>query len=77
MLQLFIPPHLCLCLDFNMFLLWRCNYCLYSTKVSFQVKMGRIPELLVEVMKSVIKGLRKQKILINYSPSGFQILKVT
>lgn len=39
--------------------------------------MGRIPELLVEVMKSVIKGLRKQKILISYSPSDFQILKVT
>lgn len=37
--------------------------------------MGRIPELLVEVRKSVIKGLRK-KILINYSPLGFQILKV-
>lgn len=38
--------------------------------------MGRIPALLVEVMKSVIKGLREQKILINCSPWGFQILKV-
>lgn len=28
--------------------------------------MSRIPELLVELVKSVIRGLRKQEMLINY-----------
>lgn len=28
--------------------------------------MSRIPELLVELVKSVVKGIRKQEMLINY-----------
>lgn len=73
MLQLFMPCRPCFCLDFNMFPSVETRY--RSYKASLQVKMSRIPEPLVESMKSVIKGLRKQKILMNYGPLGFQILK--
>lgn len=40
--------------------------------------MSRIPELLVELVKSVIKEIESKKFWeIIYCPLGFQILKVT